>query len=136
MAIAQLATGTPGTDLIGSTTQISALNDVPAKIQQMIVPELIVELGGAYGINTEIALKIARCESNLKQFGDNGKVIRGRENASDVGVFQINERYHLKKSADLGFDIETAEGNIEYAVWLMKHEGTRHWIWSKSCWNK
>ncbi len=92
----------------------------------------------SYGVDHKAALKIAHCESNLRQWKDNesGEVLRGRKNKDDVGLFQINESYHLKQSQELGLDIYTADGNVEYAISLMKRDGLRHWHWSKPCWGK
>jgi len=99
------------------------------------VYDKIVEVSKKYGVNTDTALRIASCESNLRQF--NGEtVIRGKVNPKDVGVFQINEDYHLNRSGNLDFNIYQTDGNIEYAMWLMKQEGNRHWNWSKPCWSQ
>jgi len=88
-----------------------------------------------HGLHPDSVLRVASCESNFRQYNaETGKVLRGRVNGADVGVFQINEKYHLIQSQKLGFNIYEAEGNIEYAMWLMKKEGNRHWNWSKPCW--
>lgn len=79
---------------------------------------------------------MAFCESTLRQFSEDGDVLRGIVNPKDVGVFQINERFHLDKSISLDMDIYTTEGNIEYAMWLMENEGVRHWKASKPCWGE
>ena len=86
------------------------------------------------GINGDLAQDIAFCESTNRQFAEDGSVLRGKQNPSDLGLFQINEKYHLEKSRELGFDIRATEGNIGYAMWLIKREATRHWRSSKSCW--
>lgn len=83
---------------------------------------------------TPIMLEIARCESQFRQFKD-GNVLRGELNADDVGVFQINEHYHLEASKKMGLDIHTTKGNIDYAKYLYQHQGTTPWNWSKNCWN-
>ena len=106
-----------------------------ATVQEYTIPELIKELSGRYGVKPTLAFDIARCESRLQQFREDGSLVRGRKNSYDVGVFQINEEYHLERSKALGFDIYTAAGNIEYAMWLMKRDGTRHWRWSEGCWS-
>jgi hypothetical protein len=62
--------------------------------------------------------------------------LHGIQNANDIGLFQINEIYHLKTSKALGYDIYTTEGNIDYAIWLLKNEGSQHWNYSKPCWGK
>lgn len=78
--------------------------------------------------------KVAYCESRNKQFNADGTVHRGVVNSKDVGVFQINEKYHLKRSQKLGIDIYTVEGNMKYAKILYKESGTQPWSASKPCW--
>lgn len=98
--------------------------------------ELIELKSRKYGIDSELALAIARCESHLRQYDDKtGEVLRGKANRRDVGVFQINEQYHLEKSRELDLDIYSAAGNIEYAIWLMSAYGRAPWIWSRKCWS-
>lgn len=108
----------------------------PTSTTRANIYDEIVETSTKYGIDTDTALRIAQCESSLRQYDETGDVIRGTVNALDIGVFQINERYHLNKSQKLGFDIYKSQDNIEYAMWLMKNEGNRHWNWSKPCWSK
>lgn len=78
--------------------------------------------------------KIAFCESELRQYSDDGSVLRGWQNPKDVGIFQINEKYHLETSIRLGFDIYTKEGNIAYAKHLYNKNGTKDWSASAYCW--
>lgn len=111
---------------------VAAVAAVPAEIQT--VEDLITEKAQADGVDPILANKIAYCESTMRQFDKQGKVIRGEQNPGDVGLFQINEGYHDVRSKDLGYDIHTTEGNINYAMWLIKHEGTRHWKASEKCW--
>ncbi len=104
---------------------------VSAKVYDQIINKSV-----EYGIHTDTALRIANCESNLRQYNEDGDVLHGKQNPADVGVFQINKKWHLSQSQALSLDIHTTEGNIEYAMWLMKKEGNRHWNWSKPCWGK
>lgn len=83
-----------------------------------------------------IMVEIARCESRFRQLDAHGNVLRGEQNSKDVGVFQINEHYHLADSIKMGLDIHTLEGNIEYARHLYDTQGVRPWNWSKPCWGK
>ncbi|OHA58649.1 MAG: hypothetical protein A2571_02675 [Candidatus Vogelbacteria bacterium RIFOXYD1_FULL_44_32] len=102
-----------------------------------LIPELINQKSKEQAVDPNLAQAIAFCESTYQQFNaDSGTVLRGIHNPLDVGIFQINEKYHLEKSQTLGFDIYTAEGNIDYALWLMSHEGAGHWKWSKPCWSQ
>lgn len=114
-----------------------------AYTQEEILPTLITERARSLGVSEDLAKAIAFCESTYRQYDDSRQAedgtkvpLRGVHNPSDVGLFQINEVYHLEKSKELGFDIYTAEGNIEYALWLLEKEGTKPWNWSKPCWSK
>jgi len=82
------------------------------------------------------ALAIAGCESNLRQFNMNNTVLTGIVNNKDIGIFQINEKYHLAQSIAMNIDIYTAKGNIDYGLWLLETQGDRHFLASKPCWKK
>ena len=100
------------------------------------ISERITTQARKAGISPALARKIAFCESSLKQFDPkSGKLIRGIHNPSDTGLFQINEKYHLARSRELGYDIYTTDGNIAYAMYLLSKAGTEHWRWSKPCWS-
>ena len=83
-----------------------------------------------------ILLKIAQCESGGRQFNKDGSVLRGKVNPQDVGLYQINEFYHLKQAQEMGIDIYTEEGNEAYALYLYDTQGTKPWNWSKGCWDR
>lgn len=85
--------------------------------------------------DTPILVEIARCESTFMHYKD-GEVVRGRVDNADVGVMQINERYHLETSKKLGFDIHTIDGNMAYARYLYEKSGSKPWNASKPCWSK
>ncbi len=108
----------------------------PESTTSATIYDKIVDLSAKNGLDTDTALKIAKCESDLRQYNNDGSAYRGEVNPADVGVFQINEKYHLDESQALGYDIHKTNDNIEFAMWLMKKEGTRHWNWSKPCWGK
>ncbi len=78
---------------------------------------------------------IAFCESRFNQFDDYGNVLRGKVNRADVGVMQINEKYHAGKAAKLGYDLYSLDGNMEYAMYLYETQGTKPWVHSSTCWN-
>ena len=85
--------------------------------------------------NTPILVEIARCESTFRQFDDSGRVIRGIVNNKDVGVMQINEKYHSETADRLGTDIYSVEGNVAFAKYLYKKYGTSPWSASSNCWS-
>lgn len=83
-----------------------------------------------------ILSRIAFCESTKQQYGKNGSVLQGKVDSRDTGLFQINTKYHLKTAKSKGIDIYTIEGNVDYALYLYKTQGTRPWNSSKPCWGK
>lgn len=99
------------------------------------IATMIREASAKYGVDDNLALEIARCESGLRQYDQDGQVVRGQVNPKDIGVFQVNENYHLKKSLALGLDIYTTRGNIEYAMSLIKKSGDQPWSASRACWH-
>ncbi len=84
--------------------------------------------------------RICSCESTgkpynePKQFNADGSVVRGKINNLDVGMCQINLKYHEATAKRLGYDLFTEYGNASYATWLFETQGTTPWNWSKSCW--
>lgn len=89
-------------------------------------------------IGDPLLIKIAWCESYLQQYdkkkGDT--VLKSFLGTEDYGVFQINLPYHLKRSRELGYDIMTTQGNIDYSKLLYDESGTQPWLASQSCWSK
>jgi hypothetical protein len=79
---------------------------------------------------------IAACESRDRQYEPNGSVFRGVVNDKDVGVMQINEKYHGKRANSLGIDIYSLEGNMEYAKLLYEEQGSQPWNSSSACWGQ
>src|SRR5690242_16818316 len=71
-----------------------------------------------------ILKRIAACESSYehkptaqpRQFEPDGTTVRyGRVDHDDTGAFQINTYYHGREARLLGYDIDTEEGNINFA---------------------
>ena len=100
------------------------------------IPKKVVEKSYEWGVDPKLAKAIAFCESSNRHYTDSQSktVLRGFKNSSDVGLFQINEKYHLEKSRELGYNIYDLDGNIDYAMWLMSNAGARHWRYSQGCW--
>lgn len=82
-----------------------------------------------------ILVDIARCESNFKQFDKDGNVIHGIANKADVGVMQINKKYHAETAEKLGLDLYTVNGNVAYAKYLYDEQGSQPWSASQKCWS-
>ena len=81
--------------------------------------------------------EIAECESKSRHWDDKGEVLIGTASATeDTGLFQISLYWHEKTAKDMGIDIYSLEGNVEYAQILYKKNGTKDWNASKDCWSK
>ncbi len=87
-------------------------------------------------IDDPILVDIARCESTFRQYDSNGEIIRGKVNNADVGVMQINEKYHGEKADELGLNIYTVEGNVAFAKYLYYKYGAEPWKSSSKCWSQ
>lgn len=89
-----------------------------------------------YFKDVPIMIDVARCESQFRQHDANGNALRGIVNSQDVGVMQINEKYHAATALKLGIDIYSLEGNLAYGRYLYETQGTRPWVHSSKCWSK
>jgi hypothetical protein len=81
-----------------------------------------------------ILVDIARCESTYRQFDQTGNILRGKVNQGDVGVMQINEKYHADDATKLGINIYTVEGNVAFGRYLYNKYGSQPWSSSSPCW--
>lgn len=102
-----------------------AIQDVPVEAELRISERLD---------QYPVLWSIAACESNLRQFRDDGAVLTGHVDPDDTGFFQINRRYHQNAADRLGFNIDTLEGNVSYGIWLYERQGTQPWTASEHCW--
>ena len=111
---------------VGETVQVDSLTQNRQVMEAYLRKEYA---------DTPILVDIARCESEYRQYDNKGQVVRGRVDRNDVGVMQINERYHLDRAKALGFDLYTVQGNIDYAKALYAKEGSKPWNASAKCWS-
>ena len=105
--------------------------DVESK--QAISTTTVEDVVKDYFKDIPILAKVAKCESQFRQVDENGDVLRGKANKFDVGVMQINEKYHLERSEKMGINIYSLDGNLEYARDLYNRSGTAPWSSSKPC---
>lgn len=116
-----------------ATANSTSINPTTVVVGKMDRKQVENYLNERYA-ETPILIEIARCESTFSHFDKNGKVTRGIVDSADVGVMQINERYHLETAKKLGYDIYTVEGNAAYGEYLYKKYGTEPWNASAKCW--
>ncbi len=87
-----------------------------------------------YYADTPILADIAWCESRLRHTEKDGDIFRGVVNSNDIGVMQINTKYHEKQAESMNLDLYTLDGNLAYAKYLYEKEGVKPWASSKACW--
>lgn len=119
------------TEIVSSSSKPLTKKEVQKQLNASIGPAL-----KSYFKDAPIMERVAFCESTHMQFDSTGVVHRGIVNNKDVGIFQINEKYHLKDSKNMGIDIYSIEGNMEYARYLYETQGLQPWSASKPCWGK
>ncbi len=121
--------------LADARTTAETLNIAPIeKVVAVNQPETLSTHVREYFADMPVLSEVARCESEFRQFDSKGHVVRGKADRNDVGIMQINERYHLDRAETLGYDIYTLEGNMAYARYLYETEGTKPWNASRPCW--
>ncbi len=99
----------------------------PAPKKIMTVEEQIRDIARAEGVDPDLAVAIAKCESSL-----NSKAVLVNDTGTrDRGLFQINNYYHPEVTDEQAFDIAFStrffckaykEGNISW------------WNASRKCW--
>ena len=112
---------------VGATTSVNSSISTSTQAMQAYLRKEFAD--------TPILVDIARCESNFHQYDKDGNIVRGRVNNADVGVMQINEKYHADTAKKLGLDLYTVEGNVAYARHLYAEQGAQPWISSSKCWS-
>ena len=79
-----------------------------------------------YFADIPVMIEIARCESRFRQFTDAGNVFYGGVREY-VGIFQFAAAVHTIPARNLGFNLETVEGNLAYARHVYEQSGTTPW---------
>lgn len=121
--------------LLMSSLAPTALATSPSTGATSTSPQTVEATVREYFADIPVMVEIARCESRFRQFTDNGNVLRGGMGGQMVGVFQFFDRYHIDVVSELGFDIETLEGNLAYAKHVYTTQGTDPWNAARDCWD-
>ncbi len=122
------------TSVLGVSTSTAA--SMSSVIQPSLQAQTVQERVEEYFADEPIMIAVSRCESHFRQYEKDGSVYRGKQNNQDVGIMQINEKYHLETSQKLDLDIYSLDGNLAYAQYLYDKQGTAPWSSSSACWSK
>ena len=99
-------------------------------------PETLMAYVEQYFADEPILADIAWCESRVRHLDKNGEILRGKVDSDDIGVMQINTRYHADTAEELGIDLYSLNGNLSYARYLYEKQGTKPWLSSNPCWGR
>jgi len=109
-------------DIEKEPTLVSEEPTEPVEITKEDIARYILDVFG-YGRDGAIALRVAHCESRFNQDAVNVN----EDGSEDVGVFQINQKWH----ADKGDAYDLVE-NIRIAKEIKDTSGWQAWV----CWQK
>lgn len=123
-------------DTISTSTPVAPVTKVEEATSTIPTRKQLEAKAKAYFKDEPLLVDIARCESQFRQFDENGNVLLGKVNKGDLGLMQINKYYHAEKAKSLGLDLRTVEGNMAYAKYLYNREGVEPWMSSSACWKQ
>jgi len=80
-----------------------------------------------FGDDADIMIKIAQCESGLRQFSQTGEPIRSH--TFDYGLFQINEEVWDNTALKMGLNYKySMEDNVKMANYILDVQGFGAWV--------
>lgn len=77
-------------------------------------------------------VEVARLESGLVHYKENGQVIKGRVTPADTGVMQVNCDHWCDDAQRLGLDIWNIVDNVKMARYIYDTRGITSWV----AWNE
>ena len=103
---------------------------VEEDVNELTVEEMIVE---TFPEKPELMKRVAKCESGMRQFLDNGEPVQGPTN--DWGLFQIHAPSWNEEALNSGLDYKySLEENIAMARIVYDEQGISAWNPSRHCW--
>lgn len=98
---------------------------------QLHLYQKVLESGLSYR-DYRILKEVIKCESNWRQYKDDGQLI---VSSGNIGLGQINKFAHETTYKSLGFNPEDPYDNLNFTVYLYKRDGLNPWQkWSGACW--
>jgi hypothetical protein len=73
-------------------------------------------------------LEVARLESHLVHYKENGQVLKGQVTPLDRGLFQINLGFWGEEAAALGLDVHNIVDNVKMARHIYDTQGISAWV--------
>jgi len=116
--------GYAGTGLINNLVK-SGITNQP--VAQPTVEQQIRTIAQQNGIDPDLAVRVAKCESNLNPQAININT----DNSIDRGLYQINSKYHPEVTEIQAFDITFS---CQFFCTAFKNGNLSWWNASKTCW--
>ena len=91
------------------------------------VEQIIRRISRDEGVDPELALRVAKCESGLNP----GAVNKNTDGSMDRGLYQINTRWHPEIQIDVAFD---PEKSTRFFCKAFKSGHLNWWDATKKCW--
>lgn len=118
--------GYAGTGVIGSLLAKQETISIPTV---EITESLIRKIAKEEGIDPDLAVKVAKCESGL-----NWKALNVNTDGSrDRGLYQINDKYHPEITDDMAFNPMIA---TQFFCKAFKAGNLSWWNATRKCWEK
>lgn len=85
------------------------------------------EISTLWGKDAPIMTRILECESSMREWGPDGKVLLSK--TADKGIGQVNQIW-WNKADELEFDLDTTLGNLMMAHYVWEESGFEAWTCS------
>jgi hypothetical protein len=112
----------PGVKCLADCPLIEALNNIVEDFVRLTYQD------------KPVLIEIAECESTFRHWDPETGEPLSNPNSSATGAMQLMASYHREPASNLGWDIDTLEGNLAYAEYLYDTEGVTPWDASRKCW--
>ncbi len=94
---------------------------------QTFTPAQIERVVSMYFSDAPEMVEVARCESGMRHYLPDGRVLRGGTGGMMIGLFQLHEGYHRAPAVAMGINIDSLVGNLLYARHLYNQQGATPW---------
>jgi hypothetical protein len=113
----------------GVIENLLAKKNKAADISKSVTEELIRKIAKEEGVDPDLAVRVAKCESNL-----NYKAVNvNKDGSRDRGLFQINDKFHQDISDEVAFNPITA---AQFFCKAFKAGNLGWWNATRKCWEK
>jgi hypothetical protein len=100
-----------------------------SEISKSVTEEIVRKVAREEGVDPDLAIRIAKCESNLNYKAEN----INKDGSRDKGLFQINDKFHPDVPDDVAYNPITA---TQFFCKAFKDGNIIWWNATRKCWEK